>query len=158
MTVDICMSSTCFKLSILHTSKEKQLLKTIKVLGLFLPYIIILQCRNVLMTRITFLRGCFIHFYIHSRTKKQTFPLKFLCFSSISVSFIDVYRVHLSGCKPVSAATHLYGRPDSPLHQQEDRRDASTHLCHRWQLLLQHATQQQRPVLYHKVRKPIRLC
>lgn len=83
--------------------------------------------------------------------KVNTIKVAPVCFSSLSVFFKDIHRVYLSSCEPVSAAAHLYSRPDSPLHQQEDRRNASTHLRHRRQLLLQHATQQQRPVLHHQV-------
>lgn len=42
----------------------------------------------------------------------------------------DVYWLH-SGCRQsVPVAADLHGRSDPPVHQQEDRRDASSHLCH----------------------------
>lgn len=63
----------------------------------------------------------------------------------------DVHRLHPGGCQPVPAAAHLLRRSDPPLHQQEDRWNAASHLCHRRQLLLQHAEEQPGPVLHHQV-------
>lgn len=63
----------------------------------------------------------------------------------------DIHRLHTGGSKPLPAPTHLLTGADTPVHQQEDRGDATTHLCNRWQLLLQHAAQQQGSVLHHKV-------
>lgn len=63
----------------------------------------------------------------------------------------DIYRLHPGSSKSLPAATHLQPKPDPPLHQQEDRRDAAAHIRHSGQLLLQHAAEQQGPVLHHQV-------
>lgn len=67
------------------------------------------------------------------------------------VSPPDIHWFNSGGSKPLPAATHLLTWADTPVHQQKDWWDATTHLRNCWQLLLQHAAQQQGPVLYHKV-------
>lgn len=63
----------------------------------------------------------------------------------------DIHWLNPGGSQSLPAATHLHSRPDPPLHKQEDRRDATTHICNSRQLLLQHAAKQQGPVLHHQV-------
>ena len=63
----------------------------------------------------------------------------------------DVHRVNPGGSEPLPVAAHLHPGSHPPVHQQEDRRDASPHLRYSRQLLLQHAEEQQGPVLHHQV-------
>lgn len=63
----------------------------------------------------------------------------------------DIHGLHPGGCEPLPAALHLLTRAHSPVYKQEDWGDAPPHLCHCWQLLLQHETQQPWPVLHHQV-------
>lgn len=64
---------------------------------------------------------------------------------------LDIHWFNTGCSKPLPAPTHLLTWADTPVHQQKDWWDATTHLRNCWQLLLQHAAQQQGPVLYHKV-------
>lgn len=63
----------------------------------------------------------------------------------------DLHRLNPGGSESLPASADLHSRPNPPLHQQEDRRVAAAHIRHRRQLLLQHAAEQQGPVLHHQV-------
>lgn len=65
--------------------------------------------------------------------------------------FSDLHRLH-SGCsQPLPAAAHLHHRACAHVHRSTAGRTAATRLCHRGQLLLQHAPQPEEPVLHHQV-------
>ena len=74
--------------------------------------------------------------------------------SSLFLVLADIHGLHPGGGEPLPAAVHLLARAHPPVHQQKDRGDAPAHLRHRRQLLLQHETQQPRPVLHHQVGAP----
>lgn len=65
--------------------------------------------------------------------------------------FADIHRLHSSCSQPLSAAAHLHHRASADVHRPAPGWIAATRLCHRGQLLFQHAAQPKEPVLRHQV-------